>query len=453
MPQVLLARVTCPGCHNQFQAPVEQVLDVRADPDAKIRVLNGLVNVAVCPHCGTRGALNLPFLYHDPDKELALVHMPMEAGRDDLERQQAIGKLTGAVMESLPPEERKAYLLQPQVFLTLETLINKILEADGVTPEMIEAQKAKAALLQRMLEATSDEVLEAMIKENDAAIDAGFLRMLAMNLEIAQFSGQAASVQRLLALRDKLLELSSAGQSVKARGEMLEALRTEPTREKLLDLIVRAPDEQTRELLVTFGRPLLDYLFFQSLTSRIESAADEDERERLTALRTEVLALRDRLDEETRALYEERSALLRDLLLSDDPEMLARRRFPELDQAFSNVLAANLEEARTAGDEEAIKALQAIWALVLRLMEETLPPEVRLFNLLMAAEEDAEVEKLLQENRDLVTERMVKFMEEAEARIREEGMLEAAERLASILEKAKGMVAETTAVDAKDLTR
>jgi hypothetical protein len=444
MPQVLLARVTCPGCHNQFQAPVEQVLDVRADPDAKMRVLNGLVNVAVCPHCGTRGALNLPFLYHDPDKELALVHMPMEAGRDDLERQQSIGKLTSAVMESLPPEERKAYLLQPQVFLTLETLVNKILEADGVTPEMIEAQKAKAALLQRMLEATSDEVLEAMIKENDAAIDAGFLRTLTMNLEIAQFSGQAASAQQLLALRDKLLELSSAGRSIKARGEMLEALRTEPTREKLLDLIIRAPDEQTRELLVTFGRPLLDYLFFQALTSRIESAPDEGERERLTALRTEVLAVRDRLDEETRALYEERSALLRDLLLSDDPEALARRRFPELDQAFSNVLAANLEDARAAGDKEATEALQAIWALVLRLMEETLPPEVRLFNLLMAAEEDAEVEELLQENRDLVTERMVKFMEEAEARIREEGALEAAERLALVLEKAKGMVAETT---------
>jgi hypothetical protein len=159
-----------------------------------------------------------------------------------------------------------------------------------------------------------------------------------------------------------------------------------------------------------------------------------------------VLAVRDRLDAETRALYEERSALLRDLLLSDDPETLARRRFPELDQAFSNVLAASLEEAQAAGDAGAVKALQAIRALMLRLMEETLPPEVRLFNLLMAVEEDAEVEKLLQGNRDLVTESMVQFMEEAEARIREEGALETADRLALVLEKAKGMVAETAAV-------
>ena len=75
MPQVMLARVTCPNCRNSFQTPVEQILDVRADPSTKIRVLNGLVNVAVCPHCGMRAALNLPFLYHDPDKELALVYI------------------------------------------------------------------------------------------------------------------------------------------------------------------------------------------------------------------------------------------------------------------------------------------------------------------------------------------------------------------------------------------
>ena len=221
MSQVLLARITCSSCNNQFQTPVEQILDVGVDPGAKVRVLNGLVNVAACPHCGARGALDLPFVYHDPDKELALVYMPMEAGRDNLERQQAIGRLTSAVMDSLPPEARKAYLLQPQVLLTLERVANQILEADGVTPEMIEEQKARAELLQRMLEATSDEVLEAMIKENDAAIDADLFQMLTMNLEIVQSTGQTANVQRILALRSKLLELSSEGRAASARSEML----------------------------------------------------------------------------------------------------------------------------------------------------------------------------------------------------------------------------------------
>lgn len=443
MSQVLLARMTCPACNTQFQVPVEQVLDVRADPGAKARVLNGLVNVAVCPQCGAGGILNLPFLYHDPDEELALVYMPMEAGRDNLERQQAIGRLTSAVMNSLPPEERKAYLLQPQVFLTLENLVNRVLEADGVTPEMIEAQKARAGLLRRMVDAASDDVLEAMIKENDAAIDASFLRLLTMNLEIAQAAGQAADVQRLLALRAKLMELSSAGRAAKARGDTLEALRAEPTREKLLDLLIQAPDEPTRELLVVFGRPLLDYLFFQALTSRIESASDKDERERLAAMRTEVLAVRDRLDAETQALYDERAALLRDLLLSDNPEALARRRTQELDQAFFNVLSANLREARAAGNAEALKSLQALSGLVLQLMDESLPPELRLFNRLMATEDDAAVEKLLQENRSLLTEDLVQYMEAAEASMREQGTLETADRLASVLAKVKISLPQT----------
>jgi len=418
---------------------VDQILDVRADPSAKTRVLNGLVNVAVCPECGAGGALGLPFLYHDPDQELALVYMPMEAGRDNLERQQAIGQLTSAVMNSLPSEERKAYLLQPQVFLTLENLSNKILEADGVTPEMIEEQRAKGELLQRMLDATSDEVLEAMIRENDAVIDADFLRLLDLNLEVTQATGQAADVPRLLALRNKLLELSREGRAVTARREMLEALRAEPTREKLVELLVQASDEPTRELLIVFGRPLLDYLFFQSLTSRIEATSDVAERERLTALRTQVLEIRDRLDEQTRALYEERSALLRDLLLSDDPEALARRRFEELDQAFLNLLTANLEEARAANNEEAVRSLQALWGLVLRLMEESLPPELQLLNRLIVAEDDAEIDRLLQDNRGLVTERLVRVIEQAGANVREEDESETAERLASLLEKVRGI--------------
>jgi hypothetical protein len=446
MPQVLLARINCPSCGQQFQTPVEQILDVGADPSAKMRVLNGLVNVAACPQCGMRGALSLPFLYHDPDKELALIYMPMDAGRDNLERQQAIGRLTSAVMESLPPEDRKGYLFQPQVFLTLENLANKILEADGVTPEMIEQQRAKSELLQRMLDATSGEALEAMITENDAAIDADFFRMLTMNLEIAQATGQTADVPRLLAVRDKLIELSREGRAAQARTEMLEALRTEPTREKLLEFLIQTSDESTRELLIMFGRPLLDYGFFQILTSRIESAADDDERKRLTALRTEVLDTRDRIDQETRALYEERSALLRDLLLSDDPESLARRRAQDLDQAFFNVLAANMEETRAAGNEEALASLQAIWGLLLKLREETLPPEVQLFNRLMAAEDGAEIENLLQDNRDLVDERLIGLMEDMAARMREEDQVETADRLALVLEKAKGMATLEVAV-------
>jgi hypothetical protein len=438
----MIARITCPNCQNQFQTPVEQVIDVQADPGAKGRVLNGAVNVAVCPHCRMGGPLSLPFFYHDPEKELAFVFMPMEAGRTDIERQKAIGQLTTGVMDSLPPEERKGYLLQPQVFFSMENLINKLFEVEGITPEMIEAQRAKADLMGRMLEAETDEDLEALIAENVDAIDKEFFRLLNINLQIVQSSGQAAGMEKLMALREKLMEMTDLGKKVKVQEEMVEALHENPTRETLLNLLIEADDEEIREVLLIFGRPLVDYPFFQALTARIDAASDAKEKKRLEALRKEVLGVRDRLDEEARVVLEERAALLRDLLLSSDPENLARRRFSELDQTFLNVLTSELQDAQSAGNEDAVKALQRVWQLVLQLSEESLPPAVRFLNRLMAVEDEEDIDKLLQGNRPLVTEQFVALLEQAQAGMQgnEDASPEAAERLALVVAKAKALL-------------
>jgi hypothetical protein len=418
---------------------VEQVIDVREDPGAKGRVLNGMVNVAVCPQCGTGGALNMPFMYHDPENDLALVYMPMEAGRDDLERQQAIGKFTQQVMDDLPPEERKAYLLQPEVFFTLENLTKRIFEVEGITEEMIEEQKAKADLLRRMLEATSDDVLEALIKENDERIDADVFRLLSMNLQMAQSAGQTADVQRMLNLQEKLIELTDEGQKIQARNEALETLREDPTRENLVELVVNAPDEETRQILIVYGRPLVDYRFFQTLSARIEATDDEEEKQRLTDIRKEILELREELDEQARAVFNARGELLRDLLLSDEPEQLARQRFQELDEAFLQVLTANLEEAQAAGQQEIVEDLEEIWRLTVSLIQETVPPALRLFTRLMEAEED-EIESILEQNQELVTEDLIQFLEAAQGDMEEEGEEEALQHLQVVLEKARERV-------------
>ncbi len=435
----MLARITCPNCKQQFQAEVEQILDVRADPSAKFRVLNGLVNFARCPHCGMQGALDIPFLYHDPDKELALVYMPMSAGRSDAERQRAIGQFANAAMNSLPPEERKAYLLQPQVFITLDGLANKILEADGVTPEMIEAQKGRSQLLERMLDA-SDEALDGLIAENEAQVDEDFFRTLDLNLELAQSTGQLAVVQRLLAVRDRLLELTAAGRRIRARQKMLDRLRADPTRSNFLNLLIEAPDQETRELLVIVGRPLMDYIFFQSLTSRIERAEDEEERERLLALRGEILSIRERLDQEVAEVYEDRAALIRGLIVSSDPEKLARSRFAEMDEAFFEVLQMMLHQAQTDNDLELESRLREVWELVMRLLEESLPPELQLFGQLTRASDEQEVERLLREHRSLLTDGLLELLEAGEKDMRQDGRLQIADNLALALRKAREMV-------------
>jgi hypothetical protein len=442
MPQQTVARVACPACGQPFQTPVQQVFDVREDPSAKARVINGLINIALCPHCGAQGAMSAPFLYHDPEKELALVYMPMEVGGDREQREQIIGRLTRRVMDQLPSEERKAYLLQPDVFLTMENLAKRILKEEGVTEEMIEEQKKKAELLQRMVETPSDEALETMIAANDETIDETLFYMLTRNLELAQSAGYEEDAQKLRRVREKLLELSSEGQAIKARNEMLGMLRDEPSRDKLLELLVEARQKETREMLVAFGRPLLDYMFFQSLTSEIERASGEEEKDRLTALRKEILDIRDQLDREAQAVYEARAALLRDLLTSENPKELARRRITEIDDAFLNVLGANLQEAHKAENEDALSALREIWNVVIDLMEEAMPPELRLINRLLTAEDEAAIEVLLAENRNLVTQRMAQFVERSEVKAREEDDTETADQLALVLQKMRRMLAE-----------
>ena len=441
MQQRMVARVTCPSCNNQIQVPVEQVLDVRADPTAKMRLLNHSVNAGVCPHCRAPVGLNLPLLYHDPDKALALVLMPMQAGRDNMERQVAIGKITRAVMDSLPVEERKGYLLTPQVFMTMDNMVKKILDEDGVTPEMIAGQRQRAQLIQRMLDASSDEALDTLIQENQELIDDDFFRLLSMNLNMVQSRGDAATQERMAAVSDRVLEGTEIGRALRERTDLLEALQEEQTREKLLELLIQATDETARQALITVGRSLVDYSFFVGLTKQIDATVDPDEKERLKGLRQEILDVRDQMDHAAHALYESRAELLRDLLMSENTEKLARRRFRELDEAFMNVLASNMEEAQKAKNEKAVKTLQGLWLLILRLVDEATPPQLKFFSKLMEAEDEAAIDKVLQENKKLIDDRLLQAMEQAVESIRAEGSAEDAGRMELALGKARSIVA------------
>lgn len=439
MAQRLIARVTCPNCRASFGAPIEQILDVEMDPSAKARLLAGQVNLVVCPSCGFASMLDLPFIYHDPRKELALVYMPMAAGRTDLERQQAIGALSRAVMSTMPQEQRKGYLLNPQVFLTYESLVNRVLEADGVTPEMMQAQRDRAELLKRLLEASTPEERQNLIQENMALLDESFFRILSLNLEQADALGHAEIVQRLLEVRALLLEQTAVGQKLAARSRALQALQEQPTREKLLDLLIETEDPATRAVLITFGQPLVDYLFFQKLTQRIESTPDKETRTKLESLREEVMGIREKIREQAREEVRDKLRLLQDLLSSEQPELLARRRLVELDDLFLNVLAAEIENAQQAGDQETASRLQSIWQLVMRLLQEQVPPELLLLTQLMEAPDEGAIRQVLEANAPMVNAAFVALLEQVEQDMRARGEEELAQKAAIALGIARTM--------------
>ena len=140
MPQT---QVPCPQCRQQIPANVEQLFDITHDPGAKQRLLGGVSNMVQCQLCGFQGRLATPIVYHDNEKELLLTFFPPELGMSLDNQEKTIGPLIKKVTESLPPEKRKAYLFKPQANLTYESMIETILEKDGITPEMIKEQKER----------------------------------------------------------------------------------------------------------------------------------------------------------------------------------------------------------------------------------------------------------------------------------------------------------------------
>lgn len=432
-----LARVNCPACGTAFQTPVEQVLDVRIDPEARQRMLSGAVNVSRCPSCGTAGALNLPFLYHDPEKETALLYLPMEAGKTEMERQQLAGTLTRQVMNSLPPEERKGYLLQPETFISMDTMVRRVLELEGVSDEDMERNQAQQQLLSQLLQ-TEREEWDKVFEEQADLVDEGLFALVNYILRVTAMQGEESpDFQQARELQEYMLENTELGQKLKARSDIIRPFVESPSRETLLEALVAAPDEQAVDALAQMGLSMIDYAFFQQLNNRIEEAADEERRSELKALRRQILDLRDEVQAAGEEVVEERTQLLRKLMTSEEPLKMARSHLSELDDTFAYVLQTQLQMAEQTGNEELQENLLEVAKLFDRVLEENLPPQVALARRLLVAPGEEQVEELLRENQKLLSDPFFEFLGALEQESRERGDVEVADRLAELRAKAR----------------
>jgi ABC-type transporter Mla MlaB component len=438
--------ITCPQCGNRFITPVLSIVDVGQSPQVKTLFLSGRLNVAVCPQCGNAGVLSTPLVYHDPDKELLLTFMPPELGGSEMEQQRIIGEMTNRVISTLPAEKRKGYLLRPRSFLRLQAMVEAILEADGITPEMLEAQRAKADLLQRLLQTSGEESRKIVARENDELIDYEFFQLLSLNLEMAQSEGQDTIADDLLALRGQLLEWTTLGHKVAAQEKAIESLSDDLTREELLDKLVeaaRAGEEDQVEAMVAFGRPAIDYIFYQQLTSRIDAAIkskNAQESQTLTSLRETILDLTAQIDAEMQRATQESAQFLQEVLDSDDPEQVLRSNLEQVDDLFMSVLASALERAQKSGETARLEELEEVSSALLQLIQESQPPEIRFINQLLSAEYPEATQAMLEENRDLVDERLLELMSLIGSDFDQRGRSEVAQRLEQIREQAAALL-------------
>lgn len=400
-------RVSCPNCRQPVTADLQQVFDLNQDPDAKQRLLSGAVNVIQCPNCRYQGNIATPILYHDPEKELFLTFVPPEMGLPLPEQERLIGSLMNQVINNLPQEKRKGYLLRPQPALTYQGLVERILEADGITKEMLDRQQKRLALLQRMVNASSPQVLAEIAQQEDEMIDQEFFTILSRLVEVSAMNGDEQSARRLTELQRQLLPVTTFGKEMQAQTKEIEtamqdlrAAGSELTREKLLDLVVAAPNETRLSALVSMARAGFDYQFFQLLSEKIEHTP-ESSRSALAELREKLLKITGEIDRQMGERMQAASQLLEKVLQAQNVEEALMENLGAVDDFFLQEVNRNLDAAHKQGNLERSAKLQQIIA-ALQSMEEA-PPEVAFIEELMQAPDEPARQQLLESHADQVT--------------------------------------------------
>jgi hypothetical protein len=352
------AQIRCPNCGTPYVVPVFSILDLGANPELRAPLLSGQVNVAACPNCGAGGPLGAPLMVHDPEHNFLGVYVPMESGRDDLQRQKAIGDLTQTLMRRIPSEQRKGYMLQPTQFVDWQRFVEKLWEFEGVTAEMLRRQRDQSALLQRLVGLANDEkAMDLALERSAALIDRDFFNLLDQLVLMGRSQGQSEEIQMLLQLREKLLDKTPAGQQVKQQQEKIRSLLAKITpktsREELVDIVVDAwaadDGQQVVGTLAVAAPQLFDYQFLMLLSERIGGAPSPEQRKKLEELRQFLVQMQEQLaarqQQSQEAMAQQVQQLLGEILQANDTEAVLREHLEEIDESFLSFLLANIQQA------------------------------------------------------------------------------------------------------------
>jgi hypothetical protein len=407
--------VSCPQCKQPVAAEITRLFDLNENPQAKQILLSGAYNLIQCSNCGYQGQAPTPIVYHDSEHELLLTYFPPELNVPVNQQEQMIGPLIKRVMESLPMEKRKAYLFKPETMLTRQRLVERVLEEDGITPEMIKAQQDRLNLLQRLAGA-SPEARPEVIKQEEALVDEQLIMILQRLIQSAAASGDEQSTQVLAGLQQEILENTAFGQEILHQAQeqqaavsaLEEASKAGLTRQSLLDLIVDAADSEVRLVtLVSMARGGLDYAFFELLSERLQRASGE-EREKLVALREKLLEMTNEIDEAIKEQQGLASDLLDEIIESENIEEATLGALPAVNEIFLEVLRKRIQSARQNDDDTQLKKLQQVAAAIQKVSAPG--ANIELIEALIQAEDDQAVQAILNQNADELTDEFMQFL-------------------------------------------
>ena len=422
MPQTQIA---CPRCKQMISANVEQLFDATYEPASKQRLLGGQSNYARCPYCGYEGRLATPIVYHDHEKELLLTFFPPELSLPLNEQERLIGPLIKQVMERLPAEKRKAYLLKPQANLRYESMIETILGKDGITPEMIKGQQERVQLIEKLLQVTAKDVRSELIKQNTKIIDDQFFALFSRIAQNAVAGGQEPVAHALVDLQKQLLEETEFGRhlqesvgELEAASKVLQEAGQSLTREKLLDLVLESQSDARIRAYVSLARSGMDYVFFQNLSEKIDRASGE-EKTRLESFREKLLDFTNEVDKQLEARFKQAQEFVESILKQEDVEKATQENLDGFTQDAVEVVNQFLRQASEKNDYTRMGKLQKMTQVL--QAASTPPPEIAFIEQLIQAPDDAAIEKMLEENEGMVNQQFVEALSGLVAQMEAQG--------------------------------
>lgn len=442
------AQVQCPNCGTPYVVPVFSIIDLGANPELLGALLGGQVNMAMCPQCGAGGALSAPLLVHDPGHEFLGVYTP-PSGMDDIQRQKLIGDLTQALMRRLPQEQRRGYMLQPKQYMDWQRFVEKLWEFQGVTPEMLRRQRMQTDALQSLVRLADDpQALAIAIERNRDLIDRQFFALLDRLAVMVSAQGDPAATEQMMAVRDALLEQTDAGREIKVLQNkiraVLEGIPQTATREDVLDALLNAwQGDDGRDVATAAAMSLgalLDYQFLLAVAERLEETTDEETRTKLEELRALVTEMQEQQRQSVQSMAAQTQEILQAVLEAPDSEEALRQYADVIDENFLGILAANIERAEKTQATAAARRLRTIYDQALDIVQERMPPEMRLINQLVNAPDQTAVRKLLEENRSLLNRDFIDALRQLEDDFRSRNGGEVADRLKSVRAQASLMM-------------
>ncbi len=421
--------IACPQCGRKFLAEYPMYVDAESDPEIKQGVITEEFRITRCPHCGSEVEMDLPFVYHDKDKELLIYYIPevLLPQREEVNR--FLGKINRSIMDSLPPSQRKGYLLRPKEVFSWNGLRKEIFLADGMSEEEVEEWEKSTRFLGELLEYEGEESgIKEMIEKHRDWFTLRFMKffeplLLSAVEALGAIEGNDARLSRLQTAYQWIMESTEIGKVLKEKDRAFDAILSSDDPAEMAEAIDGVPLEFADALAdVLFSKfPEEDFEeFTMALARRIVKEKDPAKAEFLRKKKDIIVKAFNKLDKEAKKDIEKGMALLDEIMKAPDIKRAVAEHADEIDDRFIAAWFQVANQAVISSNEEAYRKLVQIRKAYHELLEEAMPPHIFLLYNLGSARYPDEVQRLLENNKDKMTPEFFQGLRAMEERAQSE---------------------------------